>query len=163
MALKKEKKSEIVDKLKKILDSAKSLVFVNFHGLTVADVSDFRRKLRAEKIGYVVSKKTLLKRALGGVKIEGELPELNGEIALAYGNDNLATSREVYNFHKSHMETVKIIGGVFEGKYMGAEKMLSIATIPGREVLLAQFVNLINSPIARFAVVLSEISKKKQA
>ena len=101
MALKKEKKVEIVEKLKKILDGAKSLVFVNFHGLTVADVSDLRRKLRAEKIGYFVSKKTLLKRALGGIKVEGELPELDGEVALAYGEDALATSREMATLRRA--------------------------------------------------------------
>lgn len=163
MALTKEKKIEIVEKLKKLIKSAKSLVFVNFHGLNVADVTTLRKKLRAENIGYMVSKKTLLARAFAEEKFEGEIPALPGEIALVYGNDSLAPSREIYNFHKDHKEVIKIVGGVFEGKYMDAAAMLSIATIPGREVLLAQFVNLINSPIQRFAVVLSEIVKKKSA
>lgn len=163
MALTKEKKIEIVDKLKKIIKSAKSLVFVNFHGLNVADVTTLRKTLRPLNIGYVVSKKTLLTRALSEIKTEGQLPELPGEIALVYGEDMLAPSREIYNFHKDHKETIKIVGGIFEGKYMDTVAMLSIATIPGREVLLAQFVNLINSPIQRFAVTLSEIAKKKQA
>lgn len=163
MALTKEKKIEVIEKLKKIVKSAKSLVFVNFHGLNVADVTSLRKVLRPLNIGYVVSKKTLLTRALSEIKMEGQLPELPGEIALAYGEDMLAPSREIYNFHKDHKEKIKIVGGVFDGKYMDAVSMLSIATIPGREVLLAQFVNLINSPIQRFAVALSEIAKKKQS
>lgn len=165
MALKKEKKIEIVDKLKKIIKSAKSMVFVNFHGLNVAGASELRKKLKTEKIGYVVSKKTLLKRALADTKFEGELPPLDGEVALAYlsepDGDLLAPSREIYNFHKDHKEVIKIIGGVFEGKFIDAPAMLSIATIPGREVLIAQFVNLINSPITRLAVVLGQIAQKK--
>ncbi|MEK7143380.1 MAG: 50S ribosomal protein L10 [Patescibacteria group bacterium] len=162
MAITKEKKIEIVEKLKKLINSAKSLVFVNFHGLNVADVTTLRKKLRAENIGYIVSKKTLLTRAFAEKKFEGEIPALLGEIALVYGNDPLAPSREIYNFHKDHKETIKIVGGVFEGKYMDGVAMLRIATIPSREVLLAQFVNLINSPIQRFATALNQIAVKKE-
>ena len=162
MALKKEKKAEVIETLKKAIKSAKSLVFVNFHGLTVRDVTILRKRLLSLGIGYKVSKKTLLKRALDEAKFEGEMPKLDGEIALAYGEDLLAPSREIYNFYKEHKETIKIVGGIFEGKFLDAPQMLSIATIPGREVLLAQFVNLINSPIQRFAVVLGQIAQKKE-
>lgn len=172
MALTKEKKIEIVEKLKKIVKSAKSLVFVNFHGLNVADVTVLRKKLRTLNIGYVVSKKTLLTRALSEIKAVGQAPELPGEIALAYlparertqagGDDLLSPSREIYNFHKEHKNTIKIIGGVFDGKYMDALAMIRIATIPGREVLLAQFVNLINSPIQRLALALNEIASSRK-
>ncbi len=55
-----------------------------------------------------------------------------------------------------------LIGGVFEGKFLDAKAMLSIATIPGREVLLAQFVNLINSPIQRLAIVLNRVAVKRE-
>lgn len=161
MALKKAKKIEVVVTLEKAIKGAKSFVFVNFHGLNVAGVSELRKKLRAHGIGYTVSKKTLLKRALDTAKFEGEMPVLDGEVALVYGEDALAPAREVYGFHKEHRDVLKIIGGIFEGKYLDAAKMLSIATIPSREVLIAQFVNLINSPIARFAVVLNQIAEKK--
>ncbi len=166
MALKKEKKAEIVDKLSKALSKAASVVFVNFRGLNVADATLLRRKLRSLDIGYTVSKKTLLKRALSAKKFEGEIPSLEGEIAVAYpskeGGDELVTAREVYNFHKDHKDAIRIAGGVFEGKYMDAKAMLSLATIPGRDVLIGQFVSLINSPIQRFAVVLNAIAGKKQ-
>ena len=136
MALKKEKKIEVIETLKKAIKSAKSLVFVNFHGLTVADVTTLRKHLVSLGIGYKVSKKTLLKRALEDAKFEGTMPALPGEIALAYGEDLLAPSREIYNFHKDHRETIKIAGGIFEGKFLDAEAMLSIAMIPGREISL---------------------------
>ena len=161
MAINKQKKSEVIDKLSKAVSGAVSLVFVNFHGLNVADTTKLRKTLTTKKVGYVVAKKTLLKRALGTTKIEGDIPALDGEVALVYGNDPIEPAREINVFQKDHKGEIKIIGGVFEGKYMDAVSMMEIATIPPREVLLAQFVNLINSPIQRFAVVLSQIVGKK--
>ena len=166
MALKKEQKIEIVDKLSKALSKAASVVFVNFKGLNVADATALRRNLRSMDIGYTVSKKSLLKRALSSKKFEGEIPSLEGEIAVAYpskdGVEDLAPAREIYNFHKDHKDSIRIAGGVFGGKYIDANAMLALATIPGREILIGQFVNLINSPIQRFAIVLNAIAGKKQ-
>ena len=169
MAINKEKKSEIIDKVKEIVTKGKSIVFVNFHGLTVAGVNELRRNLRAKGIGYYVAKKTLIKRAFAGSPITGDLPELDGEVAVAYlpndsqvGSDELSTVKEIYDFHKKNTEVIKIIGGVFEGAYAGAEQMLALAKIPGREVLLGQFVNVINSPIQGLVIALSAMAKKKE-
>ncbi len=160
MALTKQKKTQIVDDLDVALKGAPSVVFVNFHGLLVADANGLRRALDKASVGYKVAKKTLLKRALASKNIEGEMPELSGEIAVAYGDDALAPAREVYNFAKGK-DTIKIVGGIFEGAYIGQEKMLSIATIPSREVLLGQLAYLLKSPIQRFAIALSEVAKQK--
>ena len=161
MALKKEKKVEIVTDLEKSLKGTKSVVFVKFDKLKVAEANKLRRSLQKENIGYFVSKKTLLKRALLGEKITGELPELHGQVAIAYSDDLIAPAREVYAFQKTHKDNISIVGGVFEGKYMNALEMLSIATIPPLQTLRAMFVNLINSPIQRFAVVVNAIAEKK--
>ncbi len=162
MAITKQKKTEIVDKLAKAVKGAVSLVFVNFHGLTVTDSTKLRKELKSKNIGYVVAKKTLLKRALDTIKTEGEVPPLDGEVALVYGNDPIEPAREINVFQKDHKEQMKILGGVFEGKFMDAVKMTEIATIPPRDVLIAQIANLINSPIQRFAVVLGQIAKQKE-
>ena len=102
----------------------------------------------------------LLKRALDG-KASGEIPTLAGEVAIAYSKDTTASPREIYNFQKTHKGILSILGGIFEGKFVNAEKMTEIAMIPSREILYAQFVNLINSPIQRFAVVLDQIANHK--
>ncbi len=162
MAISKQKKSEIISKAEKAIKDAVSLVFVNFHGLTMADITKLRKILKTKNVGYSVLKKTLLKRALGVKKIEGELPELPGEIALVYGADPIEPAREVFSFHKDHRETIKIVGGVFENRFMDAVSMIGIATIPPREVLLAQLAGLLGSPIRGFAVALSEIAKARQ-
>ncbi len=161
MSITLTKKKELVTGLEGSLKDANSVVFVKFDKLKVADVNSLRRDLQKENIGYTVSKKTLLKRALLSHKIEGELPEINGQIAIAYSSDLLAPAREVFNFQKNHKENIQIVGGVFEGKYMNKEEMLSIATIPPLQTLRAMFVNLINSPIQRFAVVLDQIAQTK--
>lgn len=163
MALTKQKKSEILVKVKDELANIGSLAFVNFDKFTVKDTIDLRRQLQAAGAKYMVVKKTLLKRVLADKNIEGTLPELGGEIAIAYGADMLTPAREVYNYGKDHKEVlVKIVGGIFEGGYKNAEDMISIATIPSREVLLSKFLNIINSPRQRFAIVLDAYAKSKE-
>lgn len=157
----KSKKVDLIKNLEKEIKGSQSLVFVNFHGLKVADETKLRRELRDKEVGYKVSRKTLLKRALTG-KAEGTIPELGGEVAIAYSaNDPISPAREVYNFQKTHKGLLNILGGIFEGKFVDGVKMQEIAMIPSREVLYAQFVNLINSPIQRFAIVLDQIAAKK--
>jgi large subunit ribosomal protein L10 len=160
--LQKSKKVEMIKDFEGAIKGSESMVFVNFHGLKVSDETNLRRSLRAEGVNYKVGRKTLLKRALLG-KAEGVIPELTGEVAVAYSKDQTASAREIYNFQKTHKGILEIIGGIFEGKFLGKEAMMEIAMIPSREVLYAQFVNLINSPIQRFAVVLDQIAKGKGA
>ncbi len=163
MAITKDKKKEIVAKVKEAVDSADSVVFVNFHGLGVEDTTQLRKNLRGEGVGYTVAKKTLIKRVLGDSKIDGDVPSLDGELAIVYSKDLIAPARGVYDFQKDHKDSIAILGGIFDGKYMNKEEMMEIATIPPTPVLYGQFVNLINSPIQRFAVVLDQIAQSKEA
>ena len=156
-----DKKKELVVSLEKALKGANSVVFVKFDKLKVADVNSLRRALQGQEVGYQVAKKTLLKRALSTHGITGDLPEIEGQVAIAYGTDLLSPAREVFEFQKKHKENISIVGGVFEGKYMSASEMMSIATIPPLQTLRGMFVNLINSPIQRFAVVLDQIALTK--
>ena len=161
MAINRAKKGEILDKLTEAFKGAKSLVFVNFRGLNVSDATAMRRSLKSEGVSYTVAKKTLTKRALDSEKFEGSVPELPGELALAWGDDAVAPARGIYEFHKKFPDSLKITGGVFEGKFMSAIEMEEIAQIPSLDVLRGKFVNIINSPIQRAAVALSEIAKIK--
>jgi large subunit ribosomal protein L10 len=161
MAITKQKKVEIVEKLSSALKDAKSMVFVNFRGLTVGNATEMRRELSKEGVSYTVAKKTLTKRVLDGEKIDGSQPELEGELALAWGEDLVAPARGVYAFVKKFPEGLKILGGVFEGRYMSKSEMEEIATIPSLDVLRGKFVNIINSPIQRTAIALNEIAKLK--
>ncbi len=163
MAITKTKKVELVKSMSERLAKAKSIVFVNFKALSAAETKTLRRKLMADSVGYFVTKKTLAKRVLNDLKAKGDMPELPGELAIAYGDDLLAPARETYAFQTTKREkgSIEIMGGIFDGVYKNKAEMMSIATIPPLQVLRAQFVNLINSPIQRFVVVLSEIGKAK--
>jgi large subunit ribosomal protein L10 len=158
--LQKSKKEEMIKDLEGAVKGSKSLVFVNFHGMKVSDESALRRDLRNQGVSYRVSRKTLLKRALNG-KAEGEIPTLNGEIAIAYSADATSSPREVYNFQKTHKGILSIVGGIFDGKFVDGAFITEIATIPSKEVLLSKFAFLLKSPMQRFAMAVNEVSKKK--
>ncbi|MFA6257032.1 MAG: 50S ribosomal protein L10 [Candidatus Paceibacterota bacterium] len=158
--LQKSRKAEMIKDLEGAIKNSESLVFVNFHGLKVADETKLRTALREKGVNYRVSRKTLLKRALEG-KAEGELPELGGEVAIAYSKDATSSPREVYNFQKTNKGLLNILGGIFNGKFVDAVYMTEIATIPSKEVLLSKLAFLMKSPMQRFALALSEVSKKK--
>lgn len=160
MAITKEKKKEIVESLGKAINISKSMVFVNFHKLLVKDASMVRKTLKANNIGYVVAKKSLFKRALSNVKLKGETPELKGELALAYGADLIEPARGIYEFQNKLEGKISIIGGIFDGEYKSKEEMINIASIPPLQVLRGMFLNIINSPIQRFAVALGQIATK---
>ncbi len=165
MAITKQKKVELVASMKERLVDAKSIVFVNFNALTVFETKMLRRKLLADKVGYFVAKKTLAKRVLGDLKVKGDMPELPGQLAIAYGDDLLAPARETYAFQKTPREkgSISIVGGIFDGEFKTQAEMLWIATIPSMKVLRGQFVNIINLPIQRFVIVMEEIRKSKEA
>lgn len=163
MAITKSQKKEQIDAIKKILKDSKTVVFANFHNLSVEDDLAMRRALRKESVGYLVVKKTLAKLALAEAGFSGNVPDFTGELSIVYGEDLTAPAREFYLFQKKYNDNVKIVGGVFEGKYMSLEEMKGIAMIPSQKTLYAQFVNLINSPIQRFAVVLDQVAKVKTA
>lgn len=163
MAITKDKKKEIVKALKERAVVSPSVVFVNFHGLSVALATELRKKLRGLEVGLMVAKKTLIRRAFEGGKATGEMPELLGEVAVAYGSDAIAPARGIYEFEKANKDLVKILGGIFEGQYVNATTMVEIASIPSREVLLGKLVNILNSPIQRLVMALDQISKTKQA
>lgn len=161
MAITKDKKKEIVAGLEKAVAGSKSVVFVQFNKLLVKDASAIRRSLKGENVGYVVAKKSLFKRVLGGAGIKGEVPALDGELALAYGEDMLAPARSIYEFQKKLDGKVSILGGIFDGEFKSQTEMLSIASIPSLQVLRGMFVNVINSPIQRMAIALNAIAGVK--
>lgn len=161
MAITRAKKEEVVGAITDAVKDAGSIAFISFKKLTVAETSLMRRALRASGVNYVVAKKTLAKRAFESNGYTGTFPELPGEFAFVYGVDQVAPAREVNEFVKKNKEKLAIVGGVFEGRYMSASEMQSIATIPSLQTLHAQFVMLINSPLQRFAVAVNEIAKQK--
>ena len=161
MAISKTQKKEIAAKLDTALSST-TAVFVSFDKLGVEANNVLRKALKQNDADYMVAKKTLIKRAMDASSATGEAPELGeGMVAVAFGNDQMAPAREVFEFEKDHKGTVTIMGGIFDGAFKNQVEMMEIATIPGMETLRGMFANVINSPLQRFAVVLNQVAEKK--
>ena len=162
MAITKEKKQTILAKLDGIRDDSASIVFVHYNGVSGHDLTAMRAKMRAEGVGYFVAKKTLMKRSFGDT-FEGEMPQLDGEIAVAYSTDAIAPAQHIKTFVAEYKDKISIAGGVFQGVYKDAAEMTEIASIPPLQVLRGMFVNVINSPIQGLVLGLNAIADKKSA
>jgi large subunit ribosomal protein L10 len=160
MAINKAKKQDILAKLENVRDTSDAIVFVHYKGLTVANTTAMRKTLRENGVGYFVAKKTLMKRAFGE-KFEGVMPEIDGEIAIAYSTDAIAPAQNIKEFTGKHKDNLAIVGGVFQGVFKTKVEMVEIASIPPLDVLRGMFAQLINSPRQRFAVVLSKVAETK--
>lgn len=163
MALTKIQKEHIVEKLKKAVETMQSVVFVNFHGLSVVDTEEMRKALREQGVAYTVAKKTLLLRALEETDTKGDMPALDGEIAIAYGDDPVLPAGSIASFVKKYKDALSILGGIYEGRFVDQDFMKEIAAIPPLPVLKGMFVNVIHAPIQGLVVSLSEIAKKLEA
>lgn len=164
MAITKAKKEDIVAKVTDAVKNAVSVVFVNFKGLSVSDTSAMRKSLKSEGVGYYVAKKTLVKRVLEAQGYEGSMPDLDGELALAWSSDDAtAAARGIYEAGKTYKDTLSIRGGVYENRYLDAAGMTAIATIPPVPVLRGMFVNVINSPIQGLVIALDQFRAKQAA
>lgn len=160
MAITKAKKETILAKLEGVKGEADSIVFVKFNGMTVADTTAMREELRQKGVGYFVAKKTLMTRTFGP-SFEGEMPQLDGEIAIAYSTDAIAPAQNIKEFAAKHKEKLAIVGGVFQGVFKNQAEMTEIASIPPLQTLRGMFAQLVNSPRQRFAVVLSKVAETK--
>ncbi|HUY05580.1 MAG TPA: 50S ribosomal protein L10 [Candidatus Paceibacterota bacterium] len=162
MAISKDKKREIVAKLNDAFKESTSVTFVGFTKLTVAQASKMRTELAQAGVRFFVAKKTLIRKALETQGYAGTLPELPGEVAVAWTSDDVtAPSRGVYEFGKKLKGVLSLLGGVFDGTFVDAPQMVAIATIPPVPVLRGMFVNVINSPIQGLVIALDQIREKK--
>ncbi len=161
MAITKEQKKEIIKKAEEAL-KASSVVFVNFKGLSVLEANELRRALRELGITYFVAKKTLIKLAFDKSKFAGQMPDLNGEVALAWGDDEIMPAKKIYEFQKSHEGKIGILGGVFSGEYRDQIFMTQIAKIPSQKELYGQFVQMISWPTRSLVMTLKQIADSKQ-
>lgn len=175
MTMTRKQKEESVSELTTALKAAKTVVFSQYQGTTVKNMRSLRKKLFASKVDFKVARKTLIRIAAKNIGLEAIPDEfMQGPIGLAISDgDQIAPAKVLFEFGKE-AETVKIVGALFEGKFISAADAKAIATLPGREVLLGKLVGLLKSPISgfhgvlhsllrNFVYTLSEVQKKKPA
>ncbi len=174
MALTREQKSVQLTELKEKFGTASSVIFTNYIGLNVADVSALRRKLRTAGAEMKVAKKTLMQIASKEKGLpEAEETMMNGAVACIFSfADPLSGAQAAFAFSKDHPQ-VAFLGGIFDGKLLSQTQAKEFAKMPGRPVLLAtfallmrsplaSFTSICNSPLTGFARAMSEMAKKKQ-
>jgi len=154
MALTKAQKQKILEDLKEKIAKQKAIIFIDFSGLKVKDLSGLRRKLKAADCQLKVAKKTLMGIAFKGAKIEVEAKKLPGEVALVFGyKDPISPAKIVYQFAAMN-PSLKILGGFFENKFRELEEIITLAQLPTREELLVRLVGSIQAPVSNFVRIL---------
>ena len=155
-----ELKQPIVDEISETIKGAQSLVVVDYRGLTVAEDTQLRKKLREAGVSYKVYKNTLVNRAIAGTEFESLKDVLEGPNAFAVSADDAtAPARVLAEFAKT-APNLEIKAGVVEGTFYDADGMKAISSIPSREVLLSKLLGSLQSPIANLARVLNQIAEK---
>ncbi len=145
--LKREQKARIVEEIAKKLGDQKIALLSDFHGVSVGKMQALRRALKKEGAEYKVAKKTLFDRAFEQAGIAIRTKELRGEIGIALGyQDQVMAAKALYAFSREQ-ESFRILGGVMGTRMLDAQEVVALAKLPVREVLLAQIVGGLISPL----------------
>ncbi len=153
--LKKEEKIRLVSELQDKFEKAKGIVFTDYRGLNVEEITGLRKSLRSVAVEYKVIKNTLAKRAAEGTPVDAAKDLLSGPVGIAVGYDDpVLVVKKVLAFSKEN-EKLEIKGGVVEGGFCTIDQIRAIADLPPREVQLAMLVGAMQSPLRTMAGLLN--------
>ena len=156
-------KQPIVDEIKEKIDGAKSVVLVDYRGLTVAQDTELRREARKAGVTYKVYKNTMVKRAIEGTEFESLSDSLEGPTAVVISKDDATAPARVIAEVAKKASKLEFKTGVVEGTLYDAKGLETVSKIPSREVLLSKFLGSIQSPITNFARVINQVAEQKSA
>ena len=155
-----EQKAEVVSEIKDRFENAKSVVMFDYRGLSVAEVTELRRKLRENGADYKVYKNTLTKRALDELNINMD-EYLAGPSAITFGTDELSIVKILDDFAKDH-NALELKAGIVEGKVAGLEDLKRYAAIPSRDVLLTMLAAGLMGTVRDLSICLDLYAKDKE-
>ncbi|HLQ79383.1 MAG TPA: 50S ribosomal protein L10 [Terriglobia bacterium] len=155
----KNKKKEELDALKKDLAEATNLIVAQFKGITVAQDTDLREKIRATNSKYRVVKNTLARIAAKGTPSEGLTKSLNGSTSIAYNNtDPVALAKALTTYAKANPVFV-FKAGMVEGRVVNIADLGAIASLPSKEELIVKVLFLLNSPAQGLATAVNGVAR----
>ncbi len=155
-----ENKKLVVSEIEDLAKAAKSIVLVDYRGLTVAQATELRDTVRAAGGSYKVYKNRLMKIAFENQGIEFPANDFEGTTAVIFhGNDEVAPAKIALDGGKKY-GNLKLKSGFVAGKYYNTAEITTLANIPSREILLAQLLGMLTNPMRSLAVAVSEIAKK---
>ena len=160
MSLNRSEKEAVIKEVTDLAAKAQTLVMAEYRGITVADMTKLRTDARSKGVALSVLKNTLARRAVAGSSFEVVGEQMTGPLIYGFSEDAVAAAKVVADFAKTNDKLV-IRGGVYGGKALDADGVKQLASIPTKEVLLAQLCGLLMSPMSRTAVVLGALAAKK--
>ncbi len=160
MSLNRSEKEAVISDVTSLAAKAQTLVMAEYRGITVADMTKLRSTARSNGVSLSVLKNTLARRAVAGSPFEVASDQMTGPLIYGFSVDAVAAAKVVADFAKTNDKLV-IRGGAFAGKALDVNGVKQLASIPSREVLLAQLCGLLMSPMSRIAVVLSALSAQR--
>ena len=150
-----EQKKVIVAQIKEKFESAHSAVFVDYRGLTVAEVTELRNECRKAGVEYVVLKNTMIELAAKELGIEGLDSYLKGPTPVAFGHKDPASPAKILSDFIKKTKKMELKCGVFDKQTLGAAGAQALADLPPKEVLIAKMMGSLNAPNTNFVGVLS--------
>ena len=152
----RDKKAEVVDRLQELLSRSTIALLTDYRGLNTAQLSQLRRHLGKQGIEYHVVKNTLTRLAAQKAGREALIGLLEGPTAIAFGFDEATTAaRALAEYVRSARLGLTVKGGLLHHQVLGPQEVSILATAPPREVLIAQFLGQLNSPLQSLANVLA--------
>lgn len=156
-----EQKQVVIDEIKGKIDKAVSAVLVDARGLTVAQDTEFRKRLREAGVDYKVYKNTMMNFAIKDTPFEPLSEHLSGPSALALCYEDSTKAARIINKAIKDFKKISFKAGVIENTLYDEQGITAIADIPGREELLSKLLGSFKSPISSFARVVNQIAEQK--
>jgi len=160
LSLNRSEKQAVIDEVAGLAAKAQTLVMAEYRGITVADMTKLRNDARKQGVSLSVLKNTLARRAVSGSSFEVVADQMTGPLIYGFSVDAVAAAKVVADFAKTNDKLV-IRAGAYGGKALDVNGVKQLASIPSKDVLLAQLCGLLKSPISRTAVVLGALAAKK--
>ena len=155
-------KQEVVSEIANKIKESDSTVVVEYRGLSVAEVTELRRLLRAEEVELKVYKNTLAQRACDETGYAELKDALTGPNAVAFSKDATAPARVLAKFAKKH-EALVLKSGIVEGKVVGIDTINELASLPNRDGMLSMLLSCLQSPVRSFACIVKAVADAKEA
>ena len=155
-------KQDVVTEITTKIKDSQSTVIVEYRGLSVAEVTELRRALRAEDVDFKVYKNTMAQRAVDELGFGEIKNSLTGPNAIAFSKDATAPARVLSKFAKNHKALV-LKSGIVEGKEVDLETLQELADLPNKEGMLSMLLSCLQSPIRSFACVVKAVADAKEA
>lgn len=150
-----ELKKQIVEEIKSKITSSKSLVLVDYMGLTVKEDTDLRNEYRKNGCDYQVLKNRLVYKAFHDLGYTEFDDALNGPTAIAFANEDAVAPAKIATTKAKDLKKTKIKCGMVGGKFIDANGVQALATLPSREVIIATLLGTMQAPISGLARVLN--------